>query len=91
MKTVLNVKIDKDIKEEAYATAREMGLPLSIVVGNLLKRFIDAKELRFDAPLKPSKRLIKALKEGEKNLRDGKNLSPLFTDMKKMDRYLMNL
>lgn len=40
MKTVLNVKIDADIKQEAQSLAAELGVPISIVVNAQLKEFL---------------------------------------------------
>jgi antitoxin component of RelBE/YafQ-DinJ toxin-antitoxin module len=45
MKTVLNVKTDKDVKEKAQAIAKEMGVPLSIIVNSYLKFFIKTRTL----------------------------------------------
>ena len=45
MKTVLNVKIDRDVKEKAQKTARKLGIPLSLVVNQILKNFIHEKAM----------------------------------------------
>ncbi|MFA6554373.1 MAG: type II toxin-antitoxin system RelB/DinJ family antitoxin [Candidatus Paceibacterota bacterium] len=91
MKTVINIKADKEVKEEAVKIAGLMGLPLSTVVNAFLKKFIADQSVTFNVPSKPSKNLQKIIKQSEKDLKNGKNLSPLFTDMDKMDRYLANL
>ena len=78
MKTVINVKADKEVKEQAIATAREMGLPLSTVVNGLLKKFILDKIMVFTAPFKPSKKLEKILRQADKDIEAGRNLSPVF-------------
>ena len=44
MKTVLNVKTDKDVKEKAQALAKHMGIPLSTIVNAHLKAFIASGE-----------------------------------------------
>ena len=46
MKTVLNVKTDKDIKEKAQRLAQHLGIPLSTVVNAHLKNFIESGEFR---------------------------------------------
>ncbi len=91
MKTVINIKADKEVKEGAVRTAELIGLPLSTVINAFLKKFISEQSVTFDAPLKPSKNLVKILKQTEKDLKKGRNLSPLFTNMEKMDRYLASL
>ncbi len=93
MKTIINIKADKDVKEQAVRTAKEMGVPLSTIINALLKKFIREKSVTLVAPYTPSKRLEKILRQGNKDLKSGKNLSPLFTigNLKKMDRYLADL
>ena len=46
MKTVLNVKTDKDIKDRAQALAKHLGIPLSTVVNAHLKSFIESGEFK---------------------------------------------
>ena len=47
MKTLLNVKTDKDVKEKAQKIAKGIGLPLSSVINAYLKEFIRSKEVTF--------------------------------------------
>ncbi len=88
MKTVLNVKTDKDIKDRAQSLAKHMGIPLSTVVNAYLKEFIDSGEIRLtrEPELKPevAKRLAKHVKEAQQ----GKNLSPAFTRTEDAIAYL---
>ena len=92
MKTIINIKADKEVKTQAMQTAERMGLPLSTVINAFLKKFIADQSVTFNAPLSPSRNLQKILKHGEKSLQKGsKNLSPLFVNMSKMDKYLANL
>jgi len=91
MKTVINIKADKEVKEQAVKTASLIGQPLSTIINAFLKKFIADQSVTFNAPLRPSKNLEKILKQSEKDLKNRKSLSPLFTNMEKMDRYLANL
>ena len=91
MKTVINVKADKEVKEQAVAAANDIGLPLSTVVNALLRKFIADKSITFDVSWKPSKQFSKTLKRALKDVEAGRNLSPLFSNMEKMDRYLAGL
>jgi len=91
MKTVINIKVDKEIKDQAVQTAKDMALPLSTIINAFLKKFINDRRITFTAPFTPSERLQKVLKQGEKDIKAGKNMSPLFTDMDEMDAYLRNL
>jgi len=91
MKTVINIKADKEVKEKAAAIAREIGIPLSTVINAFLKKFISEKSVTFTTPLKPSKSLAKTIAQAEKDIAAGRNLSPFFVNMKKMDEYLDRL
>lgn len=73
MKTIINIKADRDVKENASKTAKQMGLPLSTVVNAFLRQFIAQREITFSVPLRPSKWLQKVLKETEKDWKEGKN------------------
>lgn len=42
MKVVLNVKTDKEVKENAQRLAKYMGIPLSTVVNAYLKEFVES-------------------------------------------------
>jgi addiction module RelB/DinJ family antitoxin len=91
MKTLINIKADREVKEEAVKLAERIGLPLSTVINAFLKKFISDQSVTFNVSNRPSKGLQKILKQTEKDIKNGDNLSPLFTDMEKMDQYLANL
>lgn len=78
MKTILNVKTDIEVKEQAQALAKHLGVPLSVVVNSYLKEFVRSGEftLRREPRLRPevAKRIEKAIAETEA----GKNVSPAF-------------
>ncbi len=88
MKTVLNVKTDKDVKESAQLLAKHIGIPLSTVVNAYLKEFIASGEVRFsrEPQLRPevAQRLEKHITEGKKR----KDLSPAFKSVEEMMNYL---
>lgn len=79
MKTVLNVKTDKEVKERAQALAKHMGIPLSTVVNAYLKEFVSSGEFHVsrEPELRPlvARRLAKHVAEAMV----GKNISPAFT------------
>ena len=88
MKTMINIKADKEVKEMAQRTAQELGLPLSVVINAYLRQFIRNKEVHFyvEGELKPSvKRRLDRL---HKEALAGKNLSPAFKSAKEAIRYL---
>ena len=68
MKTVLNVKVDLKVKKEAQRVAKEMGLPMSIIVNNFLSNFIAEKQITFTS-LAPNKRLERRLKKIDEDIK----------------------
>jgi addiction module RelB/DinJ family antitoxin len=78
MKTVINIKADKETKEQAFKIAGEMGLPLSTIVNAFLKQFIREKSVTFEVPLIPNAKTARILRQAEKDIKAGKNLSPSF-------------
>lgn len=83
MKTVINIKIDKDIKKKAQELALELGVPLSTIVNVYLRQFIRTREFSFSLAYSMSPQLEKIIAEAEKDLEKNKNLSPKFGDVKK--------
>jgi addiction module RelB/DinJ family antitoxin len=80
MKTVLNVKTDRDVKEQAQALAKHIGVPLSTVVNAYLREFVQTGTLTIsrDPILKQS--VAKELAEQVAETRAKKNTSPAFTN-----------
>lgn len=88
MKTVLNVKVDREVKQKAQRVAAELGLPLSIVVNAHLRQFARERRITFSVSEKMPKRLEHMVAEAERDLKRGKNISPVFASGAEMDRYL---
>lgn len=90
--TVMSVKTDKELKEEAQKLAKQMGFPLGTLINAFLRQFIRDKAVNFS--MEPSYRMSKALEkelsEVEKDIKTGKNMSPGFTNSKDMIDYLKN-
>ena len=88
MKTVLNVKTDKEVKEKAQKIAKEMGIPLSVVVNSYLKSFI--KERSFTASLEPQLKdeVWEEMKRAVLDAKKGKNVSPVFDNAEDAIRWL---
>jgi addiction module RelB/DinJ family antitoxin len=87
MKTVLNVKVDSHIKNQAQILAKSLGLPLSIVVNNYLRNFIRNREITF-SEITLSKKFLTHIKKLDKDIKQGKNLSLAFHSSKEMDNHL---
>ncbi len=71
MKTILNVKVDKEQKEKAKKIAAQMGVPLSTIINAHLREFIRTREfsIKLEPKLKPKveKELLKMSKEYHKD------------------------
>ena len=92
MKTaVINIKTNKEVKEQAQELAEELGFSLSSLVTASLKQFIRAREVQFSALPKMTPYLEGVIKKVEKDIKAKKNLSPAFTNSADMDKYLNSL
>jgi len=92
MKTaVINIKTNKEVKEQAQELAEELGFSLSSLVTASLKQFIRAREVQFSALPKMTPYLEGVIKKVEKDIKAKKNLSPEFANSADMDKYLNSL
>lgn len=87
-KMLLSVKVEPKVKRAAQRAARELGLPLSLVVNENLRRFVMERSVTFAAPEKMSKKLEQQLGKIDADIKAGRNLSPVFHSGKEMDEYL---
>ena len=88
VRTVLNVKIDRDIKVKAQGLAKRMGIPLSFVVGANLRTFVREQRLEICEPLYPRAVVGRVLLKARADYDKGKNISPVFSSGADMDEYL---
>ncbi|MBI2483564.1 type II toxin-antitoxin system RelB/DinJ family antitoxin [Candidatus Uhrbacteria bacterium] len=88
MKTILNIKTDKEVKEGAQGVAREMGVPLSTIVNAYLKEFIRTREIRLVAPPKMTPHLEKVITAAKRDYKKKKNISPVFSRAQNAIAYL---
>ena len=79
VKTVINIKADREVKKQAQHIARHLGVPLSSVVNSFLKQFIRTEEVTFSSAPKMTKELEAALAEIESDRKKGRNFSKLLT------------
>lgn len=91
MKTMLNIKMDRKLKIEVQKVAKEMGLPVSAIINNAARKIVETRSVTFQAPLIPNAKTAKILDQAMKDIKAGKNLSPVFTTVEEMDRYLDSL
>ena len=88
MKTVINIKTDKEIKQNAQKVAEELGLSLSTVINAYLRQFVRNKEIHLSTAPHMSPELERYLGKVEKDIATGKNLSESFSSGEEMDRWL---
>ena len=76
MKTILNIKTDKVLKDSAKELARELGVPLSTAINAFLRQFVRDRELTLSDSYSPSQYLRGILAESERELKQGKVKGP---------------
>ncbi|MBI5405812.1 hypothetical protein HY972_02140 [Candidatus Kaiserbacteria bacterium] len=92
MKTaMINIKTEKEVKEQAQKLAEDLGFSLSALVTASLKQFVRTREVQFSALPRMTPYLEGILGEIEKDIKAKKNLSPVFTNAEAMDAYLNGL
>lgn len=85
---VVATKVDPQTKKEAMETAKELGMPLSVVIKAFLKQFIKTKTIEFSAHSEvPNEYLIKTIKQALKDKKEGK-ASPVFKTGKEAVKWL---
>ena len=72
---VINLRTDRNVKQAAQKTARDLGFNLSSILNAFLRDFVRAKSVNFSVAEEPSEYLVKAIAEAEEDLRMGKTYS----------------
>lgn len=88
MKTVIHIKADKEVKENAQKAAKELGLTLTDVISSSLRNFIRTREVIFSDIPTMTPELEKLLDKVEEDIKHNRNLSPAFKTMKEAIDYL---
>ena len=91
MKTMINIKADKDVKENAQKIASELGLPLSGVINAFLKDFIRTRSISFSSIPRMTPTLEVLLGKIERDIKDKRNMSSVFSSAKNANDYLDSL
>ncbi len=90
-KSVINIKTDKALKEEAQQVAKEMGVPLGTIINAYLREMVQKREVTFRAPEIPNERTQRELLQAKKDFEQGKNISPLLRSDKEVLEHLDSL
>ena len=88
MNTVIHVKANREIKENAQKLAKELGLSLSDIINSSLRNFIRTREVYFSHTLRMTPELEELLDRVEDDLKKRRNLSPRFKTAKQAIDYL---
>ena len=91
MKTLINIKMDKNVKIYAQELAKKMGFSLSAIINAYLRQFIRNKEVYFTVTPRMSPELENLLGKAEFDIQRNKNLSPLFSSFKEVKKHLNSL
>ena len=81
MATVLNVKIDPELKRAAQETAKRLGLPLSTVVSAQLREFVRTRSITISEPPQLRPEVEEELLSLSDQARRGEDVSPAFAHM----------
>ena len=89
--TMVHVRVNKKLKDEAVKVSRDLGLSLSLVTEQAFRDFIVNERLVVQKPLVPTPYLEKILKEAQKNENNPKYWSGPFTTAAEAERHLRGL
>lgn len=78
-KTTMTIKIDKDLKRRAQATAAQIGIPLSTIVNAYLKEMSDTGRVQFKASEPMTPQMEKIIEEAEREIAAGEISGPFHT------------
>ena len=88
MKTLLNIRTDKQVKHRVQKIAKELGIPLSTIINAYLKQLLREKRVGFTLPLVPNKKTARLIRKAQEDYKKGKNTSPVFDNMEDAIAYL---
>lgn len=88
MTTVIHIRADKEVKENAQKAAKDLGLTLSDVINASLRNFIRTREIIFSDIPRMTPELEKILGPIMEDIKMGRNLSPSFKNMDEAINYL---
>ena len=88
MKTLINIKADKEVKETAQKLAKELGLPLSSVINAYLKEFIRERSLHLSIEPLLRPEVGESLKKASADYRHKRNISRPLKNLSEVREYL---
>ena len=88
MQTVIHIKADQEVKENAAKVAKELGLNLSDIINTSLGNLITTPEISFSGTTQMTPELEKLLGKVEEDIKKNRNLAGPFYSAEEMDKYL---
>ncbi len=88
MKTIINIKADREVKEGAQKLAKELGVPLSTIINAYLKDFIRNRSVTLSMAPRMSRQLESLVGRVEKDMKTGKNISGPFNSVEELIEHL---
>lgn len=91
MQTVIHIRADKEVKENAMEAAKELGLNLSDVINAALRNFIRTREVIFSDTPRMTPELERFLGKVDEDIKHKRNLVGPFKTAKEANKYLDSL
>ena len=86
--SVLHVRLDPELKQQAQETAKALGLPLSAVVSANLREFVQTRSLVISAAPRLKPDVAKELTGRIQAARKGNDVSPVFDNLDSAKKWL---
>jgi antitoxin component of RelBE/YafQ-DinJ toxin-antitoxin module len=90
-KTVINLKVSKELKQEAQKLADDIGVPLTTVITAGLKEFVRSRSLSLSALPRLKPEIEQEMAEAIVDYKNNRNISPVFSSPKEAADYLRKL
>jgi antitoxin component of RelBE/YafQ-DinJ toxin-antitoxin module len=90
-KTIINIKVNKSLKQDAQALADEIGVPLTTVITASLKEFVRSRSLTVSAFPRLKPEIERELGEAIADYKKGKNVSKTFSEPNEITNHLSSL
>jgi addiction module RelB/DinJ family antitoxin len=79
MNTVISVKVNKELKEQAQEVAKSVGIPLSTLINAYLRQLVVTRRVDFSAPEEMTPEMEKLIAKAEQEIANGAISGPYKT------------
>jgi addiction module RelB/DinJ family antitoxin len=86
--TPLTIKIDSDVKHQAQKLAKGLGLSLSSIIENQLRKVVEERRVVFEEVIRPTPYLQKIIDEAEADHKASRNISGPFKTFDEVKQHL---